>query len=99
MVIMYYENPSGVSVHTGFPNPATDASLQGIDLNKLLIQNGASTFLMRVSGNDWQAVGIWDGDLAIIDRALGPKKTDLIIWIHRDEFAISAHPAWQAGGE
>lgn len=96
---MYYENPSGVSIHTGFPNPATDASLQGIDLNKLLIQNGTSTFMMHIDGDDWQAVGIFDGDLALIDRAFGPRTTDLVVWIHDDDFAISPHHTLPEGGE
>ncbi|HTE21621.1 MAG TPA: S24 family peptidase [Candidatus Limnocylindria bacterium] len=86
---MYYENPQGVSVHGGFPNPATDASLQGIDLNKLLVQNSVSTYLMRIAGNEWQALGIFAGDIIIVDRALGAHKTDLVIWVQGSDLAIS----------
>lgn len=85
----YYENPQGVSVHGGFPNPATDASLQGIDLNRLLVHNSVSTYMMRVAGDDWQTVGIFAGDLIIIDRALGAGPTDLVIWLLNDDFSIS----------
>ncbi len=90
---MYYESPEGVSVHGGFPNPATDASLQGIDLNTLLIKNSISTYLMRIEGNDWQAIGIFAGDIAIIDRALAANRNDLIVWILHDRFAISPRHA------
>lgn len=86
---MYYENPDGVSVHDGFPNPATDSSLQSLDLNSLLIHHTLSTYLMRIEGNDWTRIGIFDGDIAIIDRALGAKPNDPVIWIHEDIFAIS----------
>lgn len=86
---MYYENPEGVSVHGGFPNSAADASLQGIDLNTLLIQNSISTYLMRIDGDEWQAIGILTGDIAIIDRALTASRNDLVVWILHDEFAIS----------
>lgn len=85
----FYENPDGVSVHGGFPNPATDVSLQGIDLNTLLIKNSAATYLMRISGNDWRAQGIFDGDIIIIDRALTPQTNDLVIWWYDGSFAIS----------
>ena len=51
---MYYEQAQGVSVHDGFPNPATDAALQSLNLNQLLIKNGASTYFMRLASNDWQ---------------------------------------------
>lgn len=86
---MYYENPDGVSVHDGFPNPATDAALQGLDLNKLLIKNGVSTYFMRIAGSDWQASGIFAGDIAVIDRAVAPRRNDLVIWCEGDEFRLS----------
>lgn len=86
---MYYENPQGVSIHNGFPNAAADVSLQSLDLNKLLISNKIGTYLMRISGNNWQAIGIFDDDIAIIDRTLNPSANDLVIWVHDDQFAIS----------
>jgi len=70
----------GVSEHTGFPNPATDTSLNGLDLNKLLIAHSASTYFFRVRGDEWEDAGVFDGDLAIIDRALDARQTDTVIW-------------------
>lgn len=80
----------GVSIHSGFPNPAADASLQGLDLNRLLINHSASTFMMRLKGNEWAAQGIFDTDIVLIDRALAARKNDLVVWWRGDEFAISA---------
>lgn len=93
---MYYENPDGVSVHSGFPNPATDASIQEIDLNKLLIQNSVSTYFMRVAGDEWQTVGIFARDIIIIDRALAARPNDLVVWVLDDEFAVSPRHALPA---
>ncbi len=86
---MYYSKPDGVSVHDGFPNPAADTSLQMIDLNSLLIPRSASTYFMRIAGNEWARQGIFAGDLLIVDRALSPKGNDPAIWIHENTFAIS----------
>lgn len=86
---MYYQNPDSVSVHDGFPNPATDTTLQPIDLNKLLIRHTASTYLMRIAGNEWAKQGIFAGDIVIVDRALTPQGNDPAIWIHEEAFAIS----------
>jgi SOS-response transcriptional repressor LexA len=85
----------GVSVHTGFPNPATDSSLLGLDLNKLLIRHGASTYMFRVRGNDWEGAGVFDDDVAIIDRALDPRKNDVVLWWNESagEFSISKYAA------
>lgn len=79
----------GVSIHTGFPNPATDGRLQPLSLDKLLIWHSASTFMMNIDSNDWQSEGIFSGDIAIIDRALGPRHIDLVIWLKESEFMVS----------
>ncbi|HSX17070.1 MAG TPA: S24 family peptidase [Patescibacteria group bacterium] len=85
----------GVSIHTGFPNPAADKSLQTLDFNQLLIQHGTSTYMFRVRGNEWEGVGIFDGDIAVVDRALDPRKTDVVVWWdeQRGEFALIAYTA------
>jgi len=89
---MQEEQPAtGVSVHTGFPNPAADKSLTNLDLNQWLIQRTASTFLFRIRGNEWADSGIFDGDIAVIDRALDPRPTDLVVWWQDgpEQFAIT----------
>jgi len=92
------EHVVGVSVHAGFPNPAADKSLGSLDLNQLLIQHAASTFLFRLRGNDWEDLGIFDEDIAIVDRALGARKNDLVIWWENqtDGFAISKYKDLEA---
>lgn len=83
-----YTTPAGVAVHDGFPNPATDTSLQGIDLNKHFIQHPIGTYFMRIEGTPWREFGIFHDDLAIIDRVLRPQKNDLIIWWEGDSFVL-----------
>lgn len=72
----------GVSVHRGFPNPALDRedyNNLSLDINQLLIQRPASTYLFRIAGHHWADQGIYDGDVAVIDRALQANANDLII--------------------
>ena len=81
----------GVSIHTGFPNPAIDRQNRGsrltLDINQLLVKNSSSTYLFRIAGHTWVDSGIFDGDIAIVDRALTPQPSDLVIdW--RDSFVI-----------
>lgn len=89
------EAANGVSVHTGFPNPATDQRLHTLDFNKLLIQHTASTYMFRVRGNEWEGAGVFDNDIAVVDRALDPRKTDVVLWWDDvgGEFAISRFAA------
>jgi SOS-response transcriptional repressor LexA len=80
---------TGVSAHTGFPNPATDKSLHTLDFNQLLIQHAASTFMFRIRGHEWEDSGVFDGDIAVIDRALDARKADVVIWWQENHEAFS----------
>lgn len=82
---------SSVSIHTGFPNAADDSRLQTLNLNTLLIANPNSTFHFRVSGNQWQNIGIFDHDLALVDRAVQPHLNDIVVWIYNNDFALSTY--------
>lgn len=84
----------GVSVHAGFPNPAIDRREQDgsliLDINQLLIKHPSSTYLFRISGHHWVDQGVFDGDVAVVDRALTPRDTDLVIdW--QDGFRIERY--------
>ncbi|MDB5166015.1 MAG: peptidase and domain protein [Candidatus Saccharibacteria bacterium] len=72
--------PQGVSVHAGFPNAGSDSSRPSLSLDQLLISHPVSTFLFQISGQEWSRYGVFDGDIAIIDRAQQPAPRDLIIW-------------------
>ncbi|HSW37018.1 MAG TPA: S24 family peptidase [Candidatus Saccharimonadales bacterium] len=82
----------GVSIHTGFPNPAIERAGQGrrlaLDLNQLLIRHPSSTYLLRISGHQWADQGVFDGDIAVIDRALVPSKFDLVVAWEEAGFAL-----------
>ena len=71
---------SGISLHAGFPNAATDTSLDTLNLNQLLITNPTSTFLFRIEGDAWESFGIFDKDIALVNRALTPQTHDIVIW-------------------
>lgn len=85
---MREDQQDGVSIHAGFPNPGADKSLVSLDLNQLLVQHPTSTFLFRVRGASGEEYGIFDSDVAVVDRALNPHKKDLVIWWD-DTFRIS----------
>lgn len=81
----------GVSVHSGFPNPALDRRGQAglaLDLNRLLVRHPSSTYLFRVAGHRWSDQGIYDGDIAVIDRSLRRRPNDLVATWQDGDFAI-----------
>lgn len=84
-------NPSadGVSIHTGFPNAATDTRLRSLDLNQLLISHPSSTFMFRIRGDQGITQGMFDGDIAVVDRMMSARPGDLILWHDGQQFTVS----------
>jgi len=77
-------------VGAGFPSPATDYVEDDIDLNGHLIKNIPSTFLIRVQGKSMDSVGIYDGDLLVVDRSLNPKNFSTVIVNINEELVVKS---------
>ncbi len=66
-------------VPAGFPSPADDYMDKALDLNEHLIKHPAATFYCCVSGQSLEGIGIFDGDLLIVDRSLTPQHGDVVL--------------------
>ena len=75
-------------VGAGFPSPATDYIEDDIDLNSHLITNAPATFIIRVQGKSMTNVGIYDGDLLIVDKSLSPKNFSTVIANVNEELVV-----------
>ena len=84
LTIPYYLHKVGA----GFPSPATDCIEDDIDLNSHLITNAPATFIIRVQGKSMTNVGIYDGDLLIVDKSLNPKNFSTVIANINEELVV-----------
>ena len=75
-------------VGAGFPSPATDYIEDDIDLNSHLITNAPATFIIRVQGKSMTNVGIYDGDLLIVDKSLNQKNFSTVIANVNEELVV-----------
>ena len=75
-------------VGAGFPSPATDYIEDDVDLNTHLIKNAPATFIIRVQGKSMTDVGIYDGDLLIVDRSINPKNSSTVIANVNEELVV-----------
>ena len=75
-------------VGAGFPSPATDYIEDDIDLNSHLITNAPATFIIRVQGKSMTNVGLYDGDLLIVDKSLNPKNFSTVIANVNEELVV-----------
>lgn len=66
-------------VAAGFPSPADDYLDGGLDLNEHLIAHPAATYFARAEGDSMIDLGIFTGDLLIIDRAVQAVDGDVVV--------------------
>ena len=75
------------SVQAGFPSPA-ESYKESLDFNELLIDNAASTFVLRVSGQSMVEAGLNDDDLIVVDRARTPRNGDIVVMQIDNEYTV-----------
>lgn len=75
-------------VAAGFPSPAEEYNGPGLDLNREIVKNPASTFYARVSGLSMIDEGINDGDLLVIDKSIEPYSGCLAVCYIDGEFTL-----------
>ena len=76
------------SVRAGFPSPAADYVEGGLDFNALLINDTATTFVVRAEGESMLGAGIFPGDFLVVDRSLVARKEDIVIAVLDGEFTV-----------
>ena len=86
LIIPFYLHKAGA----GFPSPATDYIEEDVDLNVHLIKNVPATFIIRVQGKSMTDVGIYDGDLLVVDKSLKPKNFSTVIANVHDELVVKS---------
>ena len=59
-------------VPAGAPAPADDRVERRLRLDEHLVRAPERTFFARVQGDAWAALGVRDGDLLVVDRAVPP---------------------------
>ena len=84
LTVPFYLHKAGA----GFPSPATDYIEEDVDLNVHLIKNVPATFIIRVQGKSMMDVGIYDGDLLVVDKSLKPKNFSTVIANVHDELVV-----------
>jgi len=75
-------------VAAGFPSPAQDYIEDTLNLNELCVRHPDSTFYVRVSGNSMRGIGIYPGDVLVVDRSLRAHHGDIVIAVVDGEFTV-----------
>ena len=84
LTVPFYLHKAGA----GVPSPATDYMEEDVDLKIHLIKNVPATFIIRVQGKSMMDVGIYDGDLLVVDKSLKPKNFSTVVANVHDELVV-----------
>ncbi|MEH8197051.1 MULTISPECIES: translesion error-prone DNA polymerase V autoproteolytic subunit [Aeromonas] len=72
----------------GFPSPASDYLEGKLDLNTHCVAHPAATFYLRAEGESMTGVGIFPGDLLVVDKSLTPRHGDVVIALLDGGFTV-----------
>lgn len=78
-------------ISAGFPSPADDYIEGKIDLNRLLVKNHPSTYMVKVDGNSMIGAGILSGDILIIDTSIQVTDKKIVVACINGELLIKRY--------
>jgi DNA polymerase V len=73
-------------VSAGFPSPADDYAETYLSLDELVNVRAPSVYLVRAGGDSLKDVGIYDGDVLVVDRAAVAYEGDVVVALIEGEF-------------
>ena len=79
------------SGYGSFESPALDIPEDTIDLLKLLIKDKETTFFARVTGDSLNGIGVFDGDILIVQKGLFPRENDIVVVFYQGEFYVKRY--------
>ena len=78
-------------VSCGFPSPADDYLEHPLDFNELMGAEAPSVFAVRIGGDSMTGVGIYPGDIAVVNRARPAVHGCVVVACLDGEFTIKTY--------
>ncbi|MEM9883396.1 MAG: S24 family peptidase [Planctomycetota bacterium] len=80
------------SVSAGYPSPAQGYEDEPLDLHALLVRNPAATFFVRIRGDQYRSLGVFDHSIVVVDRSVSPRAEALVIMDRDGERVLCRMP-------
>lgn len=72
----------------GFPAPGDDQVERELDIHDLVVKHPSATFFVRVEGDSMEGVGIFSGDVLVVDRAIEPVSGMIVVAAVNGELVV-----------
>ncbi len=79
------------SAACGFPSPADDYMDRPLDFNELLVRHPSATFAVRIAGDSMTGIGMFPGDIAVVDRSEHPFSGKVVLALLDGGFTIKTY--------
>ena len=77
--IKHLKLPFFEGMDAGYPSPAGDYQHESLDLNDKFVQHPEASYFVRVSGESMTGLGIYDGDICLVDRLEEPRDGSIVV--------------------
>jgi len=85
----FFERPlADFNVPAGLPAAANDAMSESITIDEYLIPRPSTTVMVTVRGDSMIEAGIFDGDIAIVEKRHAAKLGDIVVAIVDNEYTL-----------
>lgn len=78
-------------VSCGFPSPALEYAEPPLSIDDLVSLREPSRWLLRADGNSLSGIGIYDGDVLVVDKALEPLDGDIVVVVIGADFCCKEY--------
>jgi repressor LexA len=76
------------SVPAGLPSAIEDAAGDALTIDDYLIERPSQTVLVRVKGDSMVDAGIFEGDLAVVEKRSSARRGDIVVAIVDNQFTL-----------
>lgn len=79
-----------MAVQCGLPSPAADYAENDLSLTDYFVKNRDATLIIEARGDSMIDVGIFEGDILMIDRSVEPRPGDIVLAYLKGEFTLKS---------
>lgn len=76
---------------SGFESPAAEYKELTLNIDELLVQHPNATFLGVANGDSMNDVGIFNGDILIVDRSVAYRHMDVVVTTYNGSFSCKIY--------
>lgn len=84
---LFFQIPLLGNVKAGFPTGAEE-DLNYLSLDEYLIDNPNSSFMLKVAGDSLEGIGIYKGDMVILEKATSAARGDIVLALIDREWTL-----------